>query len=247
MPDLNNKVVIITGASSGIGEATALTLADAGMKVMLVARRTERLDALAGKIAVAGGTALPYTADVSDRDQMAEMAKTALEAWGQIDVLVNNAGLMPLSYTKNLHLDEWERMIDVNIKGLLFATASVLPTMMDRKTGHVVNIGSIAGRRPFPSSAVYSGTKFAVRAITNGMRMELTHAYNIRFSDIQPGGTISELRDTITDPEVKEMFKQRSFRLLDAEDIAEAIRYTIMQPGHVNVAEVLVLPSAMQT
>jgi len=243
----NHKVVIVTGASSGIGEATAELVAREGMRVLLAARRTDRLEGLEERIKAAGGTALAFTADVTRRSDMIAMAERALTEWGRIDVLVNNAGLMPLSYTKNLHVEEWEQMIDVNIKGLLFATAAVLPTMMAKKSGHIINVGSIAGRRPFPSSSVYSGTKFAVRAITNGMRMELSNPYGIRMTDIQPGATATELPNTITDPEVTEMFKNRTLRKLDAADIARAILYAIQQPEHVDVAEVLVVPSAQQT
>jgi len=243
----NHKVVIVTGASSGIGEATAELVAREGMRVLLAARRTDRLEGLEERIKAAGGTALAFTADVTRRSDMIAMAERALTEWGRIDVLVNNAGLMPLSYTKNLHVEEWEQMIDVNIKGLLFATAAVLPTMMAKKSGHIINVGSIAGRRPFPSSSVYSGTKFAVRAITNGMRMELSNPYGIRMTDIQPGATATELPNTITDPEVIEMFKNRTLRKLDAADIARAILYAIQQPEHVDVAEVLVVPSAQQT
>ncbi|MBZ0114706.1 MAG: SDR family oxidoreductase, partial [Thermoanaerobaculia bacterium] len=160
-------------------------------------------------------------------------------------ILINNAGIMPLSFVRNCHVDEWERMVDVNVKGVLFAIGAVLPGMLERKSGHIVNVSSVAGRRVFPSGAVYCGTKFAVTAISEGLRAELTASHGIRVTAIEPGAVATELTDTITDPEVETMFAAyNQMKKLEAEDIARAILYAVVQPAHVNVSEVLVMPSA---
>jgi NADP-dependent 3-hydroxy acid dehydrogenase YdfG len=238
-----SRVAIITGASSGIGEATALKLADAGIAVVLAARRMERLEALHKKITDAGGSALMVETDVTSRAQVEAME--TVDAFGRVDILINNAGVMLLSYMRNAHVDEWERMIDVNLKGPLFGIGAVMPIMKEQGSGHIINVSSMAGRRVFPSGAVYCGTKFGLHAITEGLRQELGHKNNIRATIIAPGVVATELTHHITDDDVsKRVDAMTSMDALTSEDIANAILYAIEQPAHVNVSEVLVLPTA---
>lgn len=203
---LQDKVAIVTGASSGIGEATSRTLARAGAKVVLTARRKDRLDALCAAIEGNGGTALIVAADITDRQAVEAVLEKTLAAFGRLDILINNAGIMPLSPMRRCQVHEWDRMIDVNVKGLLYGIAAVLPTMLAQGSGHIVNVSSIAGRRPFPGGAVYSATKFAVRAISQGLRLELSPEQKIRVTDIEPGVVATELQDHITDEEVRKRF-----------------------------------------
>ena len=244
--DLAGKTAIITGASSGIGEATARKLAGAGAKVVLAARRTDRLEELKQEIESSGGKALVVATDVTDREQVKQLAQRTRDAFGPVDILVNNAGLMPLSYMKNLHVDEWLKMVDVNINGVLLCLAEVLPDMTERRTGHIINISSVAGREVMMGSAVYSATKFAVRALSDGLRQELAPKFGIRVTCIEPGAVETELTESITDDElmndVKEMFSQIDF--LDKEDIANAIHYALSQPDGVHVNELQVRPTS---
>ena len=244
MEQLDDKVAIVTGASSGIGAATARALAAEGAAVVLAARRKDRLEALKEEIE-GGGRALVVETDVTSRADVRRLADETKEAFGRIDLLVNNAGLMPLSYVKNLHVDEWEQMVDVNIKGVLFATAAVIPTMLEQGSGHVVNVSSVAGRRAFVGGAVYAATKFAVRAFSDGVRLELAPKHHIRVTTIEPGAVATELTDHTTDEELKEATKERfeSMRILESEDIARAILYAVTAPPHVNINEVLVMPT----
>ncbi|MDH3402114.1 MAG: SDR family oxidoreductase [Acidobacteriota bacterium] len=242
--DLEGKSAIVTGASSGIGAATARALAAAGVRVALAARRVDRLAALRDELTAAGGEALAVATDVTRRADVEALAAATTAAYGGIDVLVNNAGIMPLSFMKNLHVEEWERMVDVNVKGVLYGIAAVLTHMRERGGGHIVNVSSVAGRRVFPSGAVYCGTKFAVNAISEGLRAELSASDGIRVTAIEPGAVATELLSTITDPAVREMLGARSFRALAAEDVARAVLYAVSQPAHVDVAEVLVMPTA---
>ncbi len=248
---LENKVAIVTGASSGIGEATALGLARAGATVVLAARRAERLEALATKIeqSVGGGTALAVTTDVTDSKSVQGMARKARDAFGRIDILINNAGIMPLSPISKLKVEEWDRMIDVNIKGVLHCIAATLPSMLEQGSGHIVNVSSVAGRRPFPSGTVYSATKFAVRAISQGLRLELSPTEKIRVTDIEPGVVTTELMQHITDRETADGFKANwgDKRALDSEDVAETILFALSLPDHVNVNEILVRPTDQPT
>ncbi len=240
---LEGKSVLVTGASSGIGEATARLLAGEGARIALAARRVERLEALRAELEGAGAEAISVATDVTQRAEVEALAAATIDAFGRIDILINNAGIMPLSFMKNLHVEEWERMIDVNIKGVLYAIAAVLPDMRSRKSGHIVNVSSVAGRRLFPSGAVYCGTKFAVTAISEGLRAELSASDGIRVSAIEPGAVATELTNTITDPAVSEMFGAREMKMLDADDIARAVLYAVSQPAHVDVAEILVMPT----
>ncbi|WP_116125391.1 SDR family oxidoreductase [Lewinella sp. IMCC34183] len=243
--NLSGKTAIITGASSGIGEATAKKLAADGAYVVLAARRTERLEELKSDIEKAGGKALVVETDVTDRDAVKNLVKQAKSNFGPVDILVNNAGLMPLSYMKNLHVDEWMTMVDVNLKGVLLCLAEVLPDMTERKSGHIINISSVAGREVMAGSAVYSATKFAVRALSDGLRQELAPKHNIRVTCIEPGAVETELTETITDKELMEDLKGffDNIEMLDSEDIANAIHYTITQPDGVHINELQVRPT----
>ncbi|WP_047152922.1 SDR family oxidoreductase [Aneurinibacillus tyrosinisolvens] len=242
---MRNKIAIITGASSGIGEATAKELAKNGIKVMLAARREDRLQQLQEEIKQAGGEASYKVTDVTSRGDMEALAKTTIETYGQIDILVNNAGLMPLSFINKLKVDEWERMVDVNIKGVLYGIAAVYKHMEERNEGHIINVSSVAGHEIFPSSAVYSATKHAVRVITEGMRKELRPEQNIRTTIISPGAVATELTHTITDEDVASMFgKMGNVQPLQGQDIANAILYAIEQPASVSVNEIIVRPTS---
>ena len=246
MTDLTDTVAIITGASSGIGEATAHRLAQEGASVALAARREDRLQSLRNDIEADGGSAIVCPTDVTDRQQVQALADAVLDAFGQIDVLVNNAGVMPLSLMENLHEDEWEQMVDVNVKGVLHAIGAVLPAMLEQERGHVINISSVAGRRTFPGSAVYSGTKFFVRALSERMRNELAPTYNIRVTSIEPGAVETELPNTITDQDILTMLEDGhdQMQMMQPEDIADTIHYALTAPEHVDVEELLVIPPA---
>lgn len=243
-----DKTVLITGASSGIGEATARALAEAGMKVALAARRVDRLEKLAAELSPDGERAMVCPTDVTSREQAEKTVQTVLDRWEKIDVLINNAGIMPLSFIKNFHLDEWDRMVEVNIRGVLNCTAAVLPDMLRRKSGQIVNISSLAGRRVFASGSVYCATKFFVNAFSDGLRMELSPKDNIRVTIIEPALTRSELIDTITDPPVAAAFQgYQKMAILESADIARAILYAVSQPPHVNVNEILIRPTEQES
>jgi len=246
---LEGRVAIVTGASSGIGEAGAEALARAGARVAAAARRKERLDALCERIRAAGGVALAVPIDVAKREQVEALAEQVVDAWGRIDVLVNNAGLMPLSPIREGRVDDWDRMIDVNVKGVLYGIAAVLPVMLEQGSGHVVNVGSVAGRRPFPGGTVYAATKFAVRALTAGMQLELSASEGIRVTDVQPGVVDTELPDHIPSEEAREGFEGRwdDRRRLESEDVAQAILYAVTAPDRVNVNEILIRPTDQAT
>jgi NADP-dependent 3-hydroxy acid dehydrogenase YdfG len=214
-----DKIVLVTGASSGIGAAIAAELGAAGAKVMLGARRTDRLEALAEKIRTKGGQAKTRSLDVTDRADVAAFAEAARQAWGRVDAIVNNAGVMPLSLMASMKVDEWDRMVDVNIKGVLYGIAAVLPEMVARGSGHVVNIASVGALSVVPTAAVYCATKYAVRAISDGLRQE--HR-NIRVTCIHPGVVESELADTITDPVAAEAMKTYRAIALQPDAIGRA-------------------------
>ncbi len=246
---LKDKVAIITGASSGIGEATARRLAESGARVVLAARRVERLEALAADIEHREGTALVAPTDVTDERSVQRLARAALDAFGRIDILINNAGIMPLSPISKLKVEEWDRMIDVNIKGVLYCVAATLPTMLEQGSGHIINVSSVAGRRPFPTGTVYSATKFAVRAISQGLRLELSPIKGIRVTDIEPGVVATELTHHITDNETANRFQEMwaDKTPLESIDIAETILFVLSRPDHVNVNEILVRPTDQPT
>ena len=241
MPQTLDRIVLITGASSGIGEATARTLAAAGATIILGARRTDRLEQVASEIARAGGAARVSALDVTRREDVQAFAKRALEEFGRIDVIVNNAGVMPLSPMAALKVDEWDRMVDVNIKGVLHGVAAVLPAMNAQGFGHVINIASIGGLHVTPTATVYCATKFAVRAISDGLRQENDR---IRVTCICPGVVESELADSISHERARE--EMRGFRAiaLKPEAIAAAILHAISQPEDVDTTEIVVRPVA---
>lgn len=245
--DIKGKVIIITGASSGIGEATALKLSKEGAKVVLTARRKEKLEELKKKIEDQGGEALIVTGDVTKKSDYEELVKKTLEELKTIDALINNAGLMPLSFVEKLKTDEWEKMVDVNIKGVLNGVAAVLPTMIKNKGGNIINISSSAAHKYFPGGAVYCATKSAVKMFSEGLRQELAPKYGINVTSIEPGAVSTELTNTITDEDIKEMFKDmQKMTFLEAEDIAEAIYYTLVQPARANINDVFIMPTQQQ-
>jgi NADP-dependent 3-hydroxy acid dehydrogenase YdfG len=236
-----DKVVLVTGASSGIGAGIARELGAAGAKLMLGARRTDRLEALAEEIRLADGAVRIRRLDVTDRADVAAFAETARGEFGRVDVIINNAGVMPLSLMASLKVDEWDRMVDVNIKGVLYGIAAVLPEMTARGSGHIINIASIGALSVSPTAAVYCATKYAVRAISDGLRQEND---KIRVTCINPGVVESELADTITDPVAAEAMVTYRAIALKPDAIARAVRYAIEQPDDVDVSEIVVRPTA---
>ncbi|MET9532377.1 SDR family oxidoreductase [Streptomyces sp. NPDC006649] len=235
------KVVLITGASSGIGEATARRLAAAGHHVVVGARRAERLAALAKEIEAGGGNALAHTLDVTDPLSTRSFVDAAHNRHGRVDVLVNNAGVMPLSRLDALRTEEWDRMIDVNLRGVLHGIAAVLPIMTAQGAGHIVNIASVSGLRVDPTAAVYSATKHAVRALSEGLRQE---SQDLRVTVISPGLTRSELTDTIGHQDTKDAVTGQMSIAIPAAAIGEAIHYAITQPAEVDVNELVIRPTA---
>jgi len=245
MSSITGKVVIITGASSGIGEATAKLLAQKGAKLMLAARRQDRLADLAKSINDKGGKASFCVTDVTKRDQVNAMAEQTIKEYGQVDVIINNAGLMPVSRLAELKVDEWDRMIDVNIKGVLNGIAAVLPGMLARKSGHIINISSVAGHKVMAAGAVYCGTKFAVRAISEGLRMEV--GKDIRSTIISPGAVMTELPNTISNPDVQKLVDSvYQAQAIDPASIAGAILFAMEQPEDVDVNEIVVRPTVQE-
>ena len=236
------KVILITGASSGIGEATARHLAAAGHRVVLGARRTERLVQLAAEIREAGGSADVARLDVTSLESMQEFVAFALDCHGQVDVLVNNAGVMPLSKLDALKVDEWNQMIDVNIRGVLHGIAAALPHMQARRSGQVINIASIGAYTVSPTAAVYCATKFAVAAITEGLRQEV--GGDIRVTLVSPGVVESELAESISDPLARDTMREFRKVAIKPEAIARAIGFAIDQPADVDVSELIVRPTA---
>lgn len=237
-----DKVVLITGASSGIGAGIARELGRAGARLALGARRTDRLDALAAEITAATGSeVMTRRLDVTDRADLAAFADAARARFGKVDVLINNAGIMPLSLMASLKVEEWERMVDVNIKGVLNGIAAVLPEMTVRGAGHIVNIASIGALSVVPTAAVYCATKFAVRAISEGLRQENRQ---LRVTCVHPGVVESELADTITDRAAAEAMKSYRAIALTPDAIGRAVRFALEQPDDVDVSEIVVRPTA---
>jgi NADP-dependent 3-hydroxy acid dehydrogenase YdfG len=236
-----SKIVLITGASSGIGEATARLLAKNGATVLLGARRTERLERIVADIVAAGGIAEARALDVTRREDVQAFAAHAIARFGRIDVIVNNAGVMPLSPLASLKLDEWDRMIDVNIRGVLHGIAAVLPTMQKQGAGHVINVASIGAHAVSPTAAVYCATKYAVWALSEGLRQE---HQDIRVTTISPGVTESELADTISDQKGRDEMKEFRKVAISASAIARAIDFAISQPEDVDTSEIVIRPTA---
>jgi NADP-dependent 3-hydroxy acid dehydrogenase YdfG len=243
MSGIEGKVVAVTGASSGIGEATALLLAERGAKLVLGARRPGPLEALAARIADAGGEAAFAPTDVRRRDDLSGLVKLAGDRYGQLDVLVSNAGVMPISPFDELRVEDWEDMIDVNLKGVLYGIAAALPVFREQGSGHFVNLASTAAFQVVPSMSVYSGTKMAVRAISEGLRQEAGD--KLRVTIISPGMTRTNFADGMTSPEVKaQLEERREATAMPPDAIARAIAFAIEQPASVDVGEVVVRPTA---
>ena len=244
--NIKGKVVVITGASSGLGEETARHLAEKGAKVALGARRTDRIESLADEIKENGGDAIAVSTDVTQRDQVKKLVDSAVDALGQVDVMLNNAGLMPLSPIESLKIDKWDRMIDVNVKGVLYGIAAALPYMKEQKSGHFINISSVAGHKTFPGSTVYSATKSAVRVISEGLRQEVK-PYNIRTTIISPGAVKTELLEHISDEGIQKGNKEYVGEVgLTPDAFARLVAFAISEPAEVDINEILFRPTAQE-
>lgn len=244
--NIEGKVVVITGASSGLGEATARLLSNEGAIVVLGARRADRLRSLADELISQGGKAVAMTTDVTQRDQVQKLVDAAVQAYGRIDVIINNAGLMPQSLLEQLKVDEWDRMIDVNIKGVLYGIAAALPYMRKQKAGHIINVSSVAGHKVGPGSSVYAATKHAVRALSEGLRQEVK-PYNIRTTVISPGAVATELPNTITDAGVGERIKKFYANVaIPADSFARVVAFAMSQPEDVDINEILFRPTQQE-
>ena len=242
--NIKNKIVVITGASSGLGAATAKRLSAEGATVVLGARRADRLESLVADLKAAGGEAIAVTTDVTKADEVKRLVDTAVERYGRIDVLLNNAGLMPLAPFESLKVDEWEQMIDVNIKGVLYGIAAALPHMSRQKSGHVINVSSVYGHIVVPGAGVYCATKHAVRAISEGFRQEVK-PYNIRTTVISPGATQTELLDHISDKTIGDQARKFVGEVgVPADTFARMVSFAISQPEDVDVSEILFRPTA---
>lgn len=244
MSTIQDKIVLITGASSGIGEATARLLAQNGAHVILGARRTDRLESLVEEIRSKNGSAEYSSLDVTKQDQMETFIANAKKKHGRIDVIVNNAGIMPVSALDVLKVEEWDAMIDVNIRGVLYSIAAGLPIMEEQEGGHFITIASVGAYNVVPGAVVYCATKFAVKAITDGLRMEAGSKHNIRVTLVSPGVTESELADSISDKEAKQAMIDYRRNSIPAGAIAQSILYAIDQPEDVAVNELIVEPTA---
>ncbi|PKQ62315.1 oxidoreductase [Labilibaculum filiforme] len=244
MKNIEGKVVVITGASSGLGEATARYLAEKGAKVVLGARRIEKLEAIAADIKKNGGEVEILKTDVSIANDVKDLVKKAIDSFGKIDVLVNNAGIMPLAPLSALKVDEWDSMIDVNIKGVLYGIAAALPEFQKQKSGHFINLASVAGLKVSPGAAVYSGTKFAVRAISEGLRQEV--GKDIRTTILSPGLIDSELQLGSSDEATSQFVQQVYKDAIPAISIAKAVAYAIEQPADVDINELIIRPTVQE-
>lgn len=242
MSNIQEKVVLITGASSGIGEGCARLLAEKGARVVLGARRVERLQQLVKEIQAAGGKAIARRLDVTDAADVQAFVDAAMTEYGRVDVLLNNAGVMPLSMIEALKLDEWNQMIDVNIRGVLHGIAAALPIMQKQRSGQIINVASIGAYRVSPTAAVYCATKYAVRAISDGLRQEV--GGDIRVTLVSPGVVESELAETISDEGAREAMREFRKVAISPEAIARAVAYAIEQPADVDVSELVIRPTA---
>jgi NADP-dependent 3-hydroxy acid dehydrogenase YdfG len=241
---LRGKVALVTGASSGIGEATALALAAEGANVAVAARRVDRLETLIKRIEEGGGQAFPIQADVADEAQAREMVRTAHDKWGRLDILVNNAGVMLLGQIDGADTEDWRRMVNTNVLGLMYATHTTLPLMKAQNVGHVVNISSVAGRTARAGSGAYNASKWGVVAFSEALRQEV-YQNHIRVTVIEPGAVATELTEHITDPSAKKEIQEyvQAMTPLESEDIAAAVVYAVTQPQRVNVNEILIRPT----
>src|ERR1700676_1669123 len=243
--NIEGKVVVITGASSGLGEAAARFLSARGATVVLGARRVDRIQALAQELTSGGGKALAIKTDVTHREQVQALADAAVQTYGRIDVMINNAGLMPQSPLDRLKVDDWDRMIDVNIKGVLYGIAAALPYMEKQKSGHIINVSSVAGHKVRPGGVVYSATKTAVRVISEGLRQEVK-PYNLRTTVISPGAVDTELPNSVTEPDIAETTRKVYELAVPAESFAPAVAFAMTQPEDVDVNEILYRPTRQE-
>jgi NADP-dependent 3-hydroxy acid dehydrogenase YdfG len=241
--NIKDKIVVITGASSGLGEAAARALAKNGAKLVLGARRLDRLKALASELSL--GDKAAVETDVADYDQVKHLVDHAVKAHGRVDVVLNNAGLMPLSPLERLKVEDWDRMIDVNIKGVLYGIAAALPHMKAQKSGHIINVSSVAGHRVRAGTAVYSATKSAVRVITEGLRQEVK-PYNIRTTIISPGAVASELLESVTEKDVAQSLSAIREMAIPADSFASMVLFAMSQPDNVDVNEILFRPTVQE-
>ena len=243
---IKDKVVVITGASSGLGEATAKLLSAEGAAVVLGARRADRVATLARELGKAGGKAIAVTTDVMSCAQVQALVDAALQAYGRIDVMLNNAGVMPQAPLERVKIDEWDRMIDVNIKGVLYGIAAALPTMKQQKSGHFINVSSVAGHRVGPGFAVYAATKHAVRALSEGLRQEVK-PYNIRTTVISPGAVATELPNSVSDQAAAERIRKfYAETAIPASSFARAVAFAVSQPEYVDINEILFRPTRQE-
>lgn len=242
---ITGKVVAITGASSGLGEAAARLLSDRGACVALGARRTNRIESLAKELTGRGGNALAITTDVTRYEQVKRLVDATVETYGRIDVLINNAGLMPQSPLERLKIEDWDRMVDVNIKGVLYGIAAALPHMKRQRAGHIINVASVAGHKVRPAGTVYSATKHAVRVISEGLRQEVK-PYNIRTTVISPGAVTSELPNTITEPDIAENIRKVYEIAIPPESFARTVIFAMSQPEDMDVNEILYRPTLQE-
>jgi NADP-dependent 3-hydroxy acid dehydrogenase YdfG len=244
--NIAEKVIVITGASSGLGEASARLLVSEGAKVVLGARRRDRIQALADELANGGGKAVAVMTDVSDRAQVKGLVDTAVQTYGRIDVMINNAGLMPQALLEKLQINEWDRMIDVNVKGVLYGIAAALPFMKEQKAGHFINVSSVAGHKVGPGFAVYAATKHAVRALSEGLRQEVK-PYNIRTTVISPGAVATELPNSISDPVAAERVRKfYADAAIPADSFARTVAFAISQPQEVDINEIVFRPTRQE-
>src|SRR5256712_3801166 len=236
------KVVVITGASSGLGKATARLLSAQGASVVLGARRVDRLQSLANELTGRGGKALAVATDVTHRDQVKRLVDAAVQTFGRVDVMINNAGIMPRAPLERLTIDDWNRTIDINIKGVLYGIAAALPHMKKQKSGHMIFVSSVAGHKIGPDFAVYAATKHAVRALAEGFRQEVK-PYNIRTTIISPGAVATELPDSVTEADIAENIRKYYSEIaIPAESFAQAVIFAMSQPDEVDVNEILFRP-----
>lgn len=244
--NITGKTIVITGASSGMGAAAARHLAGKGAAVVLGARRTDRIEALVSEITDAGGKAIAVQTDVTKREDLQRLIGAAIEAYGRIDVLINNAGVMPLSPLERVKVDEWDQMIDVNLKGVLYGVAAALPHMIPQKSGHIINVASVAGHKLFGGSAVYSATKFAVRAFSEGLRQEMA-PHNIRTTILSPGAVKTELLDHISEKDMQQANRDYVGQVgVPAETLGRLIAFAINEPDDVGINEILFRPTTQE-
>jgi NADP-dependent 3-hydroxy acid dehydrogenase YdfG len=244
--NIEGKVVVTTGASSGLGEAAARHLSSEGATVVLGARRADRIEALAAGLTGRGGRALAVATDVTRYDEVKRLVDAAVEVYGRIDVMINNAGLMPHSPLERLKVEDWDRTIDVNVKGVLYGIAAALPHMQRQKSGHIINVSSVAGHKVRPGGAVYSAARTAVRVISEGLRQEVK-SYNIRTTVISPGAVATELPGSATEPDVAEGLRQFYEELaIPADSFAPIVAFAMSQPEDVDVNEILFRPTRQE-